>query len=531
MKKNLPITNREQHFSANENIFSTTNLKGAITYVNEDFIKISGFEESELIGKNHNVVRHPEMPPAAFQDLWDSVKKGASWMGMVRNRCKNGDHYWVDAFVTPIRRQGQIAEYQSVRRKPAPEYVQRAESIYAALNQGQNPSQLRESYLGLRARVIGGVVFSATMALLAVTLLVDVPLLHGLIGVVITAILSGIITSIALRPMEQVMKKAAAVAHDPVARYIYTGRNDEIGSMLLAFKKLESESIGIVGRLSDATKQLNGSAHQLNQVLSQTNSGIQTQYSETDQVATAINQMSVSIHEVAQNAQRTAEAATQANRDAVHGMKIVKTTTQTIESLEDGIEQAAVVIQSVESNSNEISTIVDVIQSISEQTNLLALNAAIEAARAGEHGRGFAVVADEVRGLANRTNQATQEIQSMIEKLQNGTRQAVVVMRSSKEQAALSVKQSNDAVSSLDAISASIARINDMSTQIASAVEEQRVVSEGINQSIVTIRNVAEQTLEQANTSMTSSTRVSTMSQELELLANEFWQRRTRISE
>lgn len=144
MKKNLPVTQIEECFANNANILSTTDLKGAITYVNDDFINISGFSQDELIGNNHNMVRHSDMPPAAFQDLWNTVKSGNSWMGMVKNRCKNGNHYWIDAYVTPIKKNGKVAEYQSVRRKPDIDFVHRANQIYPMLMVGKVPVQLRE---------------------------------------------------------------------------------------------------------------------------------------------------------------------------------------------------------------------------------------------------------------------------------------------------------------------------------------------------------------------------------------------------
>ena len=137
MKKNLPVTEREIPFPDNANILSTTDEKGQITYVNGDFVTISGFEEAELLGGNHNIVRHPEMPAAAFDDLWCTLKRGETWMGIVKNRCKNGDHYWVDAFVTPIFENGRLVEYQSVRGKPNPQYVERAKQVYARINEGK----------------------------------------------------------------------------------------------------------------------------------------------------------------------------------------------------------------------------------------------------------------------------------------------------------------------------------------------------------------------------------------------------------
>ena len=138
MKKNLPVTGVEEDYPESINILSTTDPKGMIRYVNDDFIKLSGFNEDELLNHNHNIVRHPDMPPAAFADLWDNIKQEQPWMGIVKNRCKNGNHYWVNAYVSPIIRDGKIVEYQSVRRKPSREQINRADALYGQLNEGQN---------------------------------------------------------------------------------------------------------------------------------------------------------------------------------------------------------------------------------------------------------------------------------------------------------------------------------------------------------------------------------------------------------
>ena len=153
MKKNLPVTGLEEDYSESTNILSTTCPKGSIRYVNEDFVKISGFSEEELLTHNHNIVRHPDMPPAAFGDLWKNIKQEKSWMGVVKNRCKNGNHYWVNAYVSPIIRDGKIVEYQSVRRKPERELVSRAEGLYQQLNDGKSPGVLKDG-MGLVTRLL-----------------------------------------------------------------------------------------------------------------------------------------------------------------------------------------------------------------------------------------------------------------------------------------------------------------------------------------------------------------------------------------
>lgn len=136
MKINMPVTERALELDAEVNILSTTDLKGRITHVNQDFLKVSGFGHEELIGASHNIVRHPDMPPAAFAQLWDYLHAGRPWMGVVKNRCRNGDHYWVSAYVTPVYRDGQLVEYQSVRTRPSEAQVQRADQLYAQMRKG-----------------------------------------------------------------------------------------------------------------------------------------------------------------------------------------------------------------------------------------------------------------------------------------------------------------------------------------------------------------------------------------------------------
>lgn len=526
MKKNFPVTGVEKSYSDSDNILSTTDLKGAITYVNQTFIDISGFDEGELIGKNHNMVRHPEMPPAAFEDLWSNVKAGNSWMGMVKNRCKNGDHYWVDAYVTPIRKDGQIVEYQSIRTKPSREHVDRAEKVYQKLNEGQIPSGIKSSKLTLPLKLSLGVGASVLLAALITGFATGATLISMLSVFILAAIFSVAVITILLRPLNEAISNAESIAGNPITRFIYTGRNDGIGTLMVAMKKLQSEIGGVVGRIADSSEHVSEESTKLTETTHSTVDGVQRQYLETDQVATAVNEMTASIQEVANNAQHAAEAAAKSNDDVSNSKTVVTNTTSTIDLLAQEITKAATVIKQVEEDSNNISSILDVIRGISEQTNLLALNAAIEAARAGEQGRGFAVVADEVRALASRTHDATQEIQSMIEKLQNGSREAVDVMENSSNQATQSVTQAEEAVTSLNNISDAINTINEMNTQIAVAVQQQSTVAEEINQSIFTIRDVSENTLSGARSSGEAAQNMAELADGLATLANEFWEKR-----
>ena len=222
--------------------------------------------------------------------------------------------------------------------------------------------------------------------------------------------------------------------------------------------------------------------------------GVQQQQSEVDQVATAMNEMSATVQEVARNAAVAAEAARKANGEATTGKQVVSQTVNAINEVAAEVEAATTVIHQLNADSNQIGTVLDVIRGIAEQTNLLALNAAIEAARAGDQGRGFAVVADEVRTLATRTQESTREIQKMIEGLQVGTRNAVQVMEQGRSKAQASVQQAAGAGESLSSITGVVGTISDMNAQIASAAEQQGAVAEEINRNIVNISQVTGQT-------------------------------------
>ncbi|TYP61293.1 methyl-accepting chemotaxis protein [Stutzerimonas stutzeri] len=281
-------------------------------------------------------------------------------------------------------------------------------------------------------------------------------------------------------------------------------RSDELGQLAGSFNRFVGKIHTMVSQVAEMTGQLTGMVAEVASQAQRSEKAMETQRQETDQVATAINEMSAAAQEVAHSAQGAAEAAQQTDQEGRQAKAVVDSSIRQIHSLVEEIRSSGTSLDALQQDVHAIVGVLDVIRSIAEQTNLLALNAAIEAARAGEAGRGFAVVADEVRALASRTQQSTQEIQGMIDRLQSGAKQAVAAMSRSSEAGDASSAQANQAGASLDAIAQLIATINGMNAQIASAAEEQTAVAEEINRSVhqiaTAVENVAEETQQGAQT-------------------------------
>ena len=418
------VTQNEYPLDDDTTLMSTTDLHSYMTHTNDTFVQVSGFTLQELLGQPHNIVRHPDMPKAAFADMWYTLQKGEPWSGIVKNRRKNGDHYWVRANAVPMVRNGQKMGYMSIRTRATEEEIAAVEPLYKALNEGRCKKRIhkglvvRKGWLGklpampLRWRVRS--VMAVLFAVMAATLVASAAGWASLVAAAVVMLLGTLVFEQQIvRPVENVARQALRVATGERNSVQHLNRSDELGLTLRAVGQLGLMCRWLINDVSSQVVSVRDGSDRLAQGNEDLNDRTRQTVANVQQTVATMNQMAASVQSNSETAAEVDKLSMAASSAATQGGTVMQTVVKTMDDIADSTQR--------------IGSITSLINDIAFQTNILALNAAVEAARAGEQGKGFAVVAGEVRHLASRSANAANDIRKLIDasasKVQSGADQ------------------------------------------------------------------------------------------------------------
>ena len=490
MRTNLPVTNTEHMLKEGMSLVSKTDTKGRITYMNPAFMEMSGFSEDELMGAPHNIIRHPDMPEEAFADMWQTLKSGLPWTGIVKNRSKNGDYYWVRANVTPVREDGQIVGHMSVRNKPSADQVAGAAKIYALFKAGQAKGLAIKrgavvstgllgklaawDNTGLSVRI--GVSMSVILALMltlgiaATNAAVDGVRWYWyggttIAGAALTLLAWARLHASVIRPLKTMIEGARAIAGGDLTVHFATERHDDIGQLQQALQQMNVNLRSVIGDVRANADTITVATHEITV-------GNMDLCGRTESQASSLEETASSMEEFASTVKQNAENAHQANQLALSASAVASKGGAVV-------EKVGATMDEISASAKRIVDIISLIDGIAFQTNILALNAAVEAARAGEQGRGFAVVAAEVRSLAQRSAGAAKEIKTLIDH--------------SVEKVDVGNRLVGDAMTTMSDIVSSVQQVNDIMKEIAVASREQSSGIDQVNLAIAHMDQVTQQ--------------------------------------
>lgn len=486
-----------------------------ITEANQAFAEVSAYTVEQLMGKPHNIVRHPDMPKEAFADMWRSLQAGRPWQGVVKNRRSDGGFYWVVANVSPVREGDRIVGYQSVRLRPSRETIRAAEDAYRRIKAGdrsirieagrvvpvQSALKKRISFPSMQIALFCYAVFLLGMAGAASLLALGGTL--SAVGSVMCAALAVVALIVRFGPLAHLRRELLRIES-------YLDCLLETGDLTMSFKDSQYGTAGRVGQkmtlftgwvqatlfgISDALQAVRQTSAQLVEGIEAIHMASKSQNGATTSVASAATELSLTIQEMSANLRATEQQVTISGKEALSGEKLSLSASQEIEKLSKVIAEASGEVSGLADTSEHVGRIAQTIREIASQTNLLSLNASIEAQRAGDAGRGFAVVANEVRRLADRTSQATTEIESLLEKISEVSGRAITAMQNGEQQAETGVTLVKDSQETLKGINERMVEAVHKVSGIAAAATQQTSAMADIDRNISHVAAMTEQSV------------------------------------
>lgn len=484
------------------NLTASSTPKGLITFASPDLCRLSGYTSDELVGQPFSILRHEDMPDAPFAFMWQSLERGMPFMGMIKNRKRDGTAFWVDTHIIPLLDEtGKIDGFQCVYQVPDSAMIRRASEIYRLRVQGKVPLLLRVPAVSLPDRLwLAAMASFAPLSGLQLwhanqSGMEFIPTLMGLLG---SLSLSFILCRLMARAFSRQVRATKQLVSHPAKQYIYTGLYGDEGQLALTLRMRESQLQAMSCSVQDSSCLVRERARETVSLMQNTTEGIHQQKRAVNEAMAKVDGFVTSIQQVTRTTREANGLVNEAQQVAEGGIDSVHNAADMLEKLDHSVSKTVTLTKELEQNGHNIGTIVEVIQGVAEQTNLLALNAAIEAARAGETGRGFSVVADEVRALAQRTQQSTEEINTMIASLQKRIVMIVDEVQTGKLLSQQTLQQTRKAEQAFVSIAKAVTTISDMEQQIAIATEQQSQASETMHAQMHELHQLVHQNAEDA---------------------------------